>query len=173
MNRTKAVLAGVLVAACILGCQASAGPGGDSVVETPTPVSLGSNPEIAPTGAGQMVVDGASGGWTSDSPDAALFREMAFAYWDAFNAYDIDAVLSFLEPVYRSHREEQVRSDLGRLKQFRVKLGVSEHISPVIGESGDWEMYLLMKEPLGLRVLRMAYQKSRDKWYISHAEEVK
>ena len=37
-----------------------------------------------------------------DTVDVRALRELAFQYWGAFNEYDVDSVLAFLEPTYRA-----------------------------------------------------------------------
>ena len=80
-----------------------------------------------------------------DSQEAEALRALAFAYWEAFNAYDADGVLAFLEEGYGREREEKIRGDIGRLKLFSVQLGVTEESPPSMVDEDEWEMYLTMK----------------------------
>lgn len=114
--------------------------------------------------------DGAAA--VAEHPEAEVLRALAFAYWEAFNAYEPDTALSYLEAGYRVERDEQVRSDIGRLSTFRVKLGVSEESPPVMIGDAEAEMYISMKEPLGTRRIRMAFVKVGGEWKISFAQEV-
>ena len=41
-------------------------------------------------------------------------RSLAFAYWEAFNAYDADRVLGYLEESYRQQRDETIREEIGQ-----------------------------------------------------------
>ena len=107
-----------------------------------------------------------------DTVEVTALRELAFQYWDAFNEYDVDSVLAFLEPTYRAQREEPIREDIARLEQFSVELGVTEHIPPHLAESGQWEMHLVMEVPIDIRRLRTEYLKDDDLWWITHVEEV-
>ena len=104
--------------------------------------------------------------------EADVLRQLAFAYWRAFNAYDADTVLGYLEKSYRQQREEEVRSEIGRLKLFSVQLGVTEESPPSIVDEDEWEMYLTMKEPLGTRRIRMAFREVGGEWKITFSEEV-
>ncbi len=104
---------------------------------------------------------------------AEVLRQLAFAYWEAFNAYDADRALSYLEDAYRAERESEIRSDIGQIRMFRVKLGVSEESPPQMAGQGDWEMFLNMKEPIGTRRIRMAFTSVGGEWKITCAEEVK
>ena len=102
-------------------------------------------------------------------------RRLAFDYWDAFNDYDVDLVLSYLEEGYRAERESVVREDVARLKAarlLRIKLKVSERTPPQITGPANAEMFLTMKEPLGTRVIRMGFVSVNGHWRIDHAEEV-
>ena len=131
----------------------------------PTPVPV-KEPEPTP-GQG----DGEDA--TSDAAQADTFRQMTFDYWEAFNAYDADRVLGFLEEGYGREREEKIRGDIGRLKLFSVQLGVTEESPPSIVDEDEWEMYLTMKEPLGTRRIRMAFREVDGEWKITFSEEVK
>ncbi len=108
-----------------------------------------------------------------DSREAETLRELAFAYWEAFNAYDAYRTLAYLEDEYRRQREEEIRDDIGKIKLFRVHLGVSEETPPWIVGPDEREMYLTMKEPLGTRRIRMAFREVAGEWKIIFAEEVK
>ena len=53
-------------------------------------------------------------------PEADDLRQFAFAYWEAFNAYDADRVLGYLEEEDREQREEEIRGDIARVKLFNA-----------------------------------------------------
>ena len=108
-----------------------------------------------------------------DPEEAQVLRELAFGYWEAFNAYEPDRVLAYLEDEYRQQREEQIRTDIGRIDLFNVQLGVSEEAPPWIIDHNHREMYLTMKEPLGTRRIRMEFRDVAGEWKITSAEEVK
>jgi len=108
----------------------------------------------------------------SESDEADTLRQLAFAYWEAFNSYDADKVLGYLEEAYRQERESKIRGDIGRIKLFRVKLGVSEETPPRMTTPGEGEMFLTMKEPIGTRRIHMRFLKLEGEWKITHAEEV-
>ncbi len=61
----------------------------------------------------------------SSREDVASIRQIVYNYWEATNAYDVDLMLTMLEDGYRAQEEESIRSDIGRMKLFRVKLEVS------------------------------------------------
>ena len=119
-------------------------------------------PQVAPTEEPQV-----------DPQEADALRKLAFAYWEAFNAYDADRALGYLEEDYRQQQDSAVRDDIGMIKLFSVKLGVSEETPPQVVGNDEWEMYLTMKEPLGTRRIRMAFQKVEGEWKITFAEEAK
>ena len=79
----------------------------------------------------------------------------------------------YLEEDYRQQQDSAVRDDIGLIKLFSVKLGVSEETPPQVVGNDEWEMYLTMKEPLGTRRIRMAFQKVEGEWKITFAEEAK
>ena len=103
----------------------------------------------------------------------SFIRGLTFDYWDAFNAYDIDTVLGYFETSYRNEREEYLRADIGTLKLFGVKLGVSEESPPTMVAPDEWEMYVAMKEPLGTRIIRMVFKEIDGEWKVTYSEEVK
>lgn len=127
---------------------------------TPTPLST-ATPTPTPTTA-----------TPSESDETDALRELAFAYWEAFNSYDADKVLEYLEDAYRQERESRIRGDIGRIKLFRVKLGVSEETPPRMTGPGEGEMYLTMKEPIGTRRIHMRFLKVEGEWKITYSQEV-
>lgn len=93
------------------------------------------------------------------------------AYWEAFNAYDADQVLAYLEENYRATREETIRSEVGQISTFGVKLGVQEQSPPVLLSDDTAEMFLDLKNPLGVRRIRMAFERIDGYWSITFAQE--
>ena len=93
------------------------------------------------------------------------------AYWDAFNAYDADQALSYLEETYRTTREETIRAEINQIRTFGIKLGVQEEGLPVLLGDDTAEMFLEMREPLGVRRIRMAFERIDGDWLITFAEE--
>ena len=132
---------------------------------SPTPtLSPTSTPSPTPT---------PSPGPVDDADEADALRQLAFAYWEAFNAYDADTALGYLEEDYRRQRDEEVRGEIARISLFRVKLGVSEETPPSVVSQSEREMYLTMKEPLGTRRIHMAFRDVAGEWKITFAEEAK
>ena len=105
--------------------------------------------------------------------DAQAVRDLALAYWAAYNAYDPEKAISYLDESYRPAQEKIVRDDIGRIKTFGVKLGVSEKSAPVLIGPDQTEMYLNMKTPTGTRTLWMKFARRGDAWTITYVEEVK
>lgn len=104
----------------------------------------------------------------ADARDASEVRALASAYWEAVNAYDTPAALAMLEPVYRLERESRLRKDIDGMKLFKVTLGVSEESPPRVAPSGDLEMLIRMKEPLGSRTVRMSFRLVEGQWMITY-----
>ena len=110
---------------------------------------------------------------SNDSPeDVAAIRLMAEKYWEALNDYDVDRAMPMLEPGYRSLEEEQIRKDIGRMKIFRVKLGVSEDTPPTLNQDGDYETYLKLETPIDTRRVLMIFSSINDQWLITYSDEV-
>ena len=129
-----------------------------TALPTPTPTPTPTPSPSAPPGTAEEI---------------ETLRQLAFDYWAAFNSYDAEKVLSYLEDSYGAKRESAIRRDIGRIQRFRVKLGVSEDSPPRITGVGKGEMFLLMKEPLGTRRILMSFVKVQREWKISYAEEVR
>jgi hypothetical protein len=103
--------------------------------------------------------------------DLAVVRDMAFAYWEAFNEYDPERVLSMLEDGYGAEREDTIRREIGQIRTFGVTLRVTESSPPVMLGSDTAEMFLDMKEPLGTRHIRMGFRLVDGEWLIDFAQE--
>ncbi len=98
-------------------------------------------------------------------------RDVAFGYWAAYNAYDTEAALSYLDDGYRATKEPAIRDEVRRIKAFGVQLGVTEKSAPVLLGPDQAEMYLSMKEPLGTRTIWMKFARRGDSWAIIYSEE--
>ncbi len=138
--------AGALVAAC---------GGTDSPATTATPDS-GSSASTTPMPAA----------------DATAVRDVALGYWAAYNAYDAEKTLSYLDEGYRASQEKTIRNEIGQIKNFGVELGVNEKSPPVLTAPDQAEMYLTMKTPTGTRTVLMKFTLQGDVWAITFAEEV-
>ena len=68
--------------------------------------------------------------------DATAVRDVALGYWAAYNAYDLEKTLSYLDEGYRASQEKTIRNEIGQIKNFGVKLGVSEKSAPVLTAPG-------------------------------------
>lgn len=109
---------------------------------------------------------------SSPEQDAAEIRQIAEAYWEALNDYDVDHAITMLEPGYRAQEEEPIRKDIGTMKLFRVKLEVSEETPPTSNADGDYETYLSMKTPVDTRRVLMVFRRIDGKWWIVFSGEV-
>ena len=83
-----------------------------------------------------------------DAERLGALKRLAFDYWIAFNEYDVDKVLSYLEESYRAEREQGVTDEIAQLELFRVTLGVSERSAPALLSPTEGEMMLNLREPL-------------------------
>ncbi|MDA0265114.1 MAG: hypothetical protein O2803_13335 [Chloroflexi bacterium] len=158
------LISAILAAALMVSC------GVDEVVQTSAPA--------APAARAATVVPSRGAVETAPAPDdlaesPARFRQMAFDYWDAFNRYDVDAVLAFYEPTRGLEEEKILRRDIGLLKTFGATLLVGEKVPAFRNSRGEWEMLLLMQEPTGLRTIHMAWAAFDGQWLLIDASEVK
>ena len=104
--------------------------------------------------------------------DVAEIRRMVTEYWEALNTYDVDHAIAMLEPAYRALEADLIRRDIGQMKLFRVKLGVSEETPPVINDEGDYEIYLSIDTPIDKRKVLMVFRRIEGQWWIVYSDEV-
>ena len=110
---------------------------------------------------------------SNGSPDdVTAIRQIVKEYWDALNDYDVDRALPMLEPGYRAQEEEPIRQDIGRMRMFRVKLGVSEETPPALNKNGDYETYLNLETPTDTRRVLMIFRRIDGQWQITYSDEV-
>ena len=108
----------------------------------------------------------------SESDDVEAIRLMIDKYWEALNDYDVDRALPMLEESYRAGEEELIRKDIGRMKLFRVKLGVSVEAPPTLNSDGDYETYLSIVTPVDTRRVMMRFRRIGEQWRIVFSGEV-
>ena len=77
-----------------------------------------------------------------------------------------------LEGSYRAAEEELIRKDIGKMKLFRVKLGVSEETPPTLDDNGDYETYLSLETPIDTRRVLMVLRRIGGEWWIIYSDEV-
>ena len=104
--------------------------------------------------------------------DLATIQQIIEQYWAAFNDYDADHAISMLEENYRAAEEEPIRKDIGRMKLFRVKLGISEETPLTLQENGDYETYLSIKTPIDTRRVQMVFRRIEGEWWIVFSDVV-
>jgi hypothetical protein len=127
-----------------------------------TPCFPPESPTSAPAPAG-----------VTEEAEIETLRQLSDDYWEAFNNWDADTALSYLEESYRAERESDIRRDIGRLKTFNVKLGLSVERPPELTSSVAAQMSVKMREPLGTRLILLTFIKVDGQWVITHAEEEK
>ena len=104
--------------------------------------------------------------------EATEIRQIAEAYWEALNEYDVDHAITMLEPGYRAQEEELIRKDIGTMKLFRVKLQMTEETPPSLNADGDYETFLSMKTPVDTRRVLMVFRRIDGQWWIVFSDEV-
>ncbi len=119
-----------------------------------------------------MIPTPGTGSGTSEAEEVEAIRRIITQYWEALNEYDVDHAITMLEPAYRAAEEEQIRRDIGRMKMFRAKLGVSEESPPTLNAEGDYETYLSVKTPVDTRRVLMVFRQIDGAWWIVYSEEV-
>ncbi len=184
-QRTRRFVAMIILpaaAATLISCgsadssatQTTAPPATTATTATPSTTTAAETtstpPTTAPASPGSTAPSAA--GAISDA-DAQAVRELVTAYWEAYNAYDADRAVSYLDESYRPAKEELVRQEIGRIKAFSVTLGISEKTPPVLNGPDEAEIHLNMKEPIGTREIAMKFIRHGDAWTITYSEEVK
>jgi hypothetical protein len=154
----------LLLAASPLGCSKAA----PRPASASTPAAPGLEPNaVPPEEAAARNVE-----LTADlSGETEAIRQVIMAYWEAFNAYDVERVLSYMEGSWRKERSETVRGDIGRMKLFRVKLGVEEESPPVITGNGEAEVMIKLSTPIGVKHDYFRLVKVGEEWKVSFSEE--
>jgi hypothetical protein len=156
LQRTLMVAIALLAAAVLVASCGGTSSSGEQATSTPTPVSSAS-----------VITTPIS------AEDAAAIRALAVDYWAAFNAYNADKAISYLDETIGAAKVKSVRNEISQIKTFGVQLGVSEKSAPVLTAPGQAEMYLSMKTPTGTRTVLLKAAPRGDAWAITYVEEVK
>jgi hypothetical protein len=120
-------------------------------------------PSLTPTAVAALPAD--------ESPEAAAVRQVALDYWAAYNAYDVDAALSYLEAAYRAEQEADIRGSIQLMQGFGAKLVITEESPPVVAANGEGEIVVRIKDPLSTRIMRMTLVMIDGEWKISASEQ--
>ncbi len=201
LKRQIVLLGAMAVLAVLLSCRGEPSPAplntGSPPAALPTPTAL--DPATAPTATAATAPSPATAtarpsatavqvrlsptdppSTATAEPTEAVSREeevaeigrMVETYWGAFNDYDPDSALSMLEESYRALEDELIRSDIGRMKLFRVQLDVSEETPPTLNADGDYETYLSLKTPIDSRTVLMVFRRIDGQWQIVFSDEL-
>ena len=101
----------------------------------------------------------------------AEHRILAFGYWGAFNDYDADKALSFLEEGYRSSREGDIRGQIDRLRLSNGQLAVTEERESYMVSQEEAVMFLVLGDPPDTELIQMTFVRVDDGWQIRYAGE--
>jgi hypothetical protein len=153
-------LSAVAAAAC--GGSDAGGTGASAQATAPAAASGTSSPAASTAASATPMAEA----------DAQAVRDLMTAYWTAYNAYDAEKALSYLEEGYRASQDKTVRSEIGQIKTFGVKLGVKEKSAPVLTGTDQSEMHIDMKTPTGGRELIMKFTRVGGTWMITDVEEI-
>ena len=93
-------------------------------------------------------------------------KQVVFEYWDASNNYDAERALAYLEESYRPERAESIKSDIGQMQSFGVKLGVEEESEPTITSEREVEIKIKLSTPLGAKHVTYHLVKVNGEWKI-------
>lgn len=164
--------AAVLLAACGSATPSTTPTAAPEATTTTTATSTTATPATsAPTTTSASATSTAATAGAISADDAQAVRDVVSGYWDAYNAYDPDKAVSYLDENYRTTKEELVRGEIARIKAFSVTLGVTEKTPPVLIGNDEAEIHLTMKEPIGTREIVMKFAKRDGAWTIIYSEE--
>jgi hypothetical protein len=153
----KLTLAYLLILALVV-CSACAQPAEAPPDSTPPPTTTEEEAETPPPA-------------TITEEDVEAARQVVFAYLEAFNNYDVEGTLAFLEESLRQEREESITSEIGQMESFSVKLGVEEEAEPAITPDGKVEIKIKLTTPLGDKHVTYQLVKINGEWKICLAVE--
>jgi len=159
-----------LTLACLLVLALVAGAACTQVTEAPPETDLSpTTPPPATTTPAQAEETTPPATITEEDIEAA--RQVVFAYWEAFNSYDVDGVLAFLEESWREDRADDIAGEIGQMEMFGVTLEVEEEAEPAITDE-TVGIKMLVKTPLGAKHYIYYLKEIDGEWKIYFAEEV-
>jgi len=103
--------------------------------------------------------------------DIAAVRALSDAYWNAWNEYDVDKVLSMLDEPFRKERGEEIRGNVQKLDRWNMSISVSEVTPPKLDTNGEVVMYVNVKKPLSTDLTQMRFKKVGFSWIITYASK--
>ena len=98
-------------------------------------------------------------------------RALALDYWTAFNDYDADKALSFLEEEYRSRRQSDIRQQIDQLRSSSGQLVVTEDREPFMVGPDEAVMFFSMGDPPDTERVQVTIVRVEDEWKIRYAGE--
>ena len=72
---------------------------------------------------------------------------------------------------YRAAEEKQRCGDIGRMKLFRLQLGVSEEYANPPSGADEWELHITLTTPAGPRRVHQVFAWDGERWWITYSEE--
>ena len=136
----------------------------------PVPTPPTTEPAPAPAPAPEPTPATTQPPTTFTQEDIDDAKQVVFEYWDAFNNYDAEGALAYLEESYRPERAESIKSDIGRMQSFGAKLGVEEESEPTITSEGEVEIKIKLSTPLGAKHVTYHLVKVNGEWKICLSE---
>jgi hypothetical protein len=102
--------------------------------------------------AAALVLAGCSGGQaattSSATPTYPAYEQIIRDYWAAFNQYDLEKCVSYLEPAYAERRRSGIESELDQFQMGKilgVQMVVDSVSAPATMEDGRLEVKVTMK----------------------------
>jgi hypothetical protein len=171
-----------LTLACLLVLFLIAGAACTQVAETPPETSLPTTqaspttPPVTTTPAQAEETTPPATEEAITTADIEAARQVVFAYWEAFNNYDVDGVLALLEDSWREERADEIASEIGQMEGAGMTMGVEEEAEPEVTAAGTIVIKMLIDIPVPIMPDRhyiYHLKKIDGEWKICSAEEVK
>ena len=99
-----------------------------------------------------------------------FFSKKTMQLWEAYNAYDLDALKAFYEEGYWEEQEEEVRSNMQPFKDMGVKFTPEETSPPTETAPGEWEVKHTARFSGGAVNMVFIYERFGEDWLLTYAE---
>lgn len=108
---------------------------------------------------------------SADTSDLVQYlSEKTMQLWDAYNAYDLDALKAFYEESYWEEQEEEVRSNMQPFKDRGVTFTPEETSPPTETAPGEWEVKHTVRFSGGAVNMVFIYERFGEDWLLTYAE---
>lgn len=108
---------------------------------------------------------------SADASDLVQYlSKKTMQLWEAYNAYDLDALKVFYEESYWEEQEEEVRSNMQPFKDMGVTFTPEETSPPTETAPGEWEVKHTVRFSGGAVNMVFIYEQFGEDWLLTYAE---